>query len=84
VLTVYLDAAMHRATYEQLEDDEGWFATIPEFRGLWASGKTVESARDELRSALEGWIILALREGERLPVLDGTNITPDLPVQRAS
>jgi predicted RNase H-like HicB family nuclease len=84
VLTAYLDAAMHRAAYERLEDDEAWFATIAEFPGLWASGKTVEDTRDELRSALEGWIVLALRESERLPIVDGTTITPDLPVRRPS
>jgi predicted RNase H-like HicB family nuclease len=83
-LSAYLDAAMHRATYELLEDGEGWFATIHDFPGLWASGKSVEDTRSELRSALEGWIVLALRQGERLPILDGNNLTPDLPVRQAS
>jgi predicted RNase H-like HicB family nuclease len=83
VLTAYLDAAMRHAAYEQLEDDEGWFATIRDFPGLWASGKTVEDTRDELRSALEGWIILALRQGERLPLLDGIDLTPELSTRPA-
>jgi len=28
---------------------------------------------------LEGWIILGLREGEALPVIDGIDVTPVLP-----
>ena len=84
MLTNYLDAAMRRAVYEPLEDDEGWFATIRDFPGLWASGKTVEHTRERLRSSLEGWIILALRQGERLPLLDGIDLTPELPTRQAS
>lgn len=76
MLTRYLDTAMGRARYELMEDDEGWFATIPGFPGLYGSGETVEEARRDLRGALEGWIILALQDHDRLPVLDGLDLTP--------
>ncbi|HLZ08301.1 MAG TPA: type II toxin-antitoxin system HicB family antitoxin, partial [Chloroflexota bacterium] len=32
-----------------------------------ASARTIEETRTELASSLEGWIILGLRRGERLP-----------------
>ena len=84
MLTDYVNAALKRANYERLEEDEGWFASIPDFPGLWASGKTIEATRDELKSVLEGWIILGLRHGEKLPFLDGIDLTPELPERKAS
>ena len=77
MLTNYIQAAMHRATFEAL-DDGTFFADIPEFDGLWASAKTLSDCRDELQEVLEGWIILGLRLGHTLPVVNGIDLTPDL------
>jgi predicted RNase H-like HicB family nuclease len=53
----YMSAAMRRAQYEPLEDGSGgWYAHIPGFEGLWASGPTVEEAREDLHDALDGWL----------------------------
>lgn len=51
----YLNAAMEKAEYEQMEDGR-IFATIPRFDGLWAVGRTQEEADKELFSALKGWL----------------------------
>jgi predicted RNase H-like HicB family nuclease len=55
----YICEAMKRAQYERMEDGE-FFASIPEFEGLWATGATVEEARNDLEVALESWIVAAL------------------------
>ena len=60
MLTEYIEAAMHRATYEVLEDDGKYFGHIPGLHGVWANEKTLEECRDELRSALEDWIVFSL------------------------
>ena len=52
----YMHEAMRRAEYEKLEDGSGFYAHIPGFEGLWATGETVEDARKELYDALDGWI----------------------------
>ncbi|MFZ1121652.1 MAG: type II toxin-antitoxin system HicB family antitoxin [Candidatus Binataceae bacterium] len=53
----YMSAAMRRAQYERLQDGSGgWYAHIPGFEGLWASGPTIEEARAELYDALDGWL----------------------------
>jgi len=52
----YMSEAMRRAEYERLEDGGGWYARIPGFEGLWASGATIEDARKELYEALDGWL----------------------------
>ena len=51
----YMRAAMRRAQYEKLEDGT-FYAFIPEFEGLWATGANVEDARHELYHALDGWL----------------------------
>ena len=64
-------AAMRQAQYEKSEED-GWLATIPGFKGLWASGATIEDAREDLYSALDGWIAVHLLIGKNsLPEIDG-------------
>jgi predicted RNase H-like HicB family nuclease len=77
MFTEYVDKAMKLAQYEMLEDDEGYFGTIPGFQGLWASDQTLEGCREELRSVLEGWLILGLwLNDENLPVLGKLDLVP--------
>jgi predicted RNase H-like HicB family nuclease len=66
----YLRAAMGRAQYEQMEDGE-WYAHIPEFEGLWATGPTREAAEKELYSALDGWLHVDAHIAQRKPPLLG-------------
>ena len=64
---------MHRASYEKIEDGT-WFASIPGFVGLWASGSTVEDARRDLLEALDGWIEVCVKTGQRLPDIDTVSL----------
>jgi predicted RNase H-like HicB family nuclease len=67
----YTAAALRHAHYEQMEDN-GWFASIPGFDGLWAEGDSVEEARQQLIEALDGWITVHSQAGKnQLPVIDG-------------
>lgn len=74
MLTEYIRAAMHHATYELLEDGEGFFGRIPGLQGVWSNADTVEACRDELQEALEDWILLRVRDGLTLPIVDGVNL----------
>jgi predicted RNase H-like HicB family nuclease len=56
----YMSEAMRRAQYEELEGGEGWYAHIPGFEGLWASGKSIEETRAELKEALDAWLTVNL------------------------
>lgn len=78
MLTNYIQAAMRQAEYEILTDDSSFYGQIPEFQGVWANAPTLEACREELLEVLEGWIILGLRNGHTLPVINGTNLTPEL------
>jgi predicted RNase H-like HicB family nuclease len=78
MLTEYIRAAMHRAKYEILDEDGTFIGKIPGFQGVWASSDTLEACRDELQEVLEGWMILGLRQGHSLPVINDMNLTPPL------
>ena len=76
MLTKYIDAAMRRAKYEILDDDEGYWGEIPGFQGVWANEDTLEKCRDELQSVLEGWIILGLQFNDPFPEVNGMALAP--------
>ncbi len=72
----YIEAALERAVYKTLEDEEEpIFVSVPHLPGAWATGKTVEEARKELISVIEGWIALRLRMGRSIPPIGSHTIT---------
>jgi hypothetical protein len=45
----YIYAALSKATYEIIDDPEPFYGEVPELRGVWASGKTLEVPRKSER-----------------------------------
>lgn len=75
-MTDYIRAAMHHARYQIINDPKPFYGSIPECPGVWATGETLEVCRDELQSVLEDWIVLGLRLGRSIPVIDGIAVAP--------
>jgi len=73
ILTDYVEQAMARAVYEKLEDG-GYTGRIPACPGVVAFGSTLRACEQELRSTLEDWILLGIKLGHRLPVIDGIDL----------
>jgi predicted RNase H-like HicB family nuclease len=73
MLTDYIQAAMRQATYEILEDGT-FYAEIPGFQGVYANTDSLDACREELQEVLEGWIVLGLRLGHPLPVVNGLQL----------
>ncbi|HEX6608800.1 MAG TPA: type II toxin-antitoxin system HicB family antitoxin [Chloroflexia bacterium] len=67
----YIAAAVAQAQYEMLPDDGGIYATVPGLQGVWAQGKTRESAQAELAGVLEGWLTLSLERRRPIPLIRG-------------
>ena len=67
----YIEAALERAVYKTIEDEDPIFVSVPELQGAWATGKTAEEARKELISVIEGSIALRLRMGRSIPTIGG-------------
>ncbi|MCX6607356.1 MAG: hypothetical protein NTV52_27750, partial [Acidobacteria bacterium] len=82
MISEWLDAGMRRAQYEVLFDDdahqEGYFGTIPECRIVLASGPTLEECRTELRSCLQDWLLVRLRQSKPVPEFDGISLAAEL------
>jgi predicted RNase H-like HicB family nuclease len=75
MLIAYIQAAMGRAKYELLAGKEGFIGRIPGFRGLIGHARTLEACRDDLHGALQSWLLIKLRHGDRdIPVIKGMNL----------
>ena len=73
MITTYLDKALRRARYKQL-DGRMFCATVPGLRGVIATGPTLESCRDQLAEVIEGWVLVRVARGLRVPPLGGTKV----------
>lgn len=74
MLIKYIEAAMHRAKYEILENEETFFGSIPDCQGVWANEDTLEACRSELESVLGDWILVRVSDHLSLPVIDGIDL----------
>jgi predicted RNase H-like HicB family nuclease len=70
----YIDAAMHKARYEIIEEDKTFYGEIPECKGVWANNKTLEACRTELESVLEDWLLVGISEHHTLPIIDDIDL----------
>jgi predicted RNase H-like HicB family nuclease len=80
MISDYLAAAMHHASYEWLDEEERFFGRIDGFQGVWATGQTMEDCREELADVLEEWILLRVSLHLELPTVDGQT----LPIESAA
>ncbi len=63
----YIEAALSKAKYEIIRDGEPYYGEVPELKGVWATGKTLEECRKNLSEVIEGWIIIRIRKGLPIP-----------------
>ena len=66
MISEYIIKKLNNAKYKILEDGL-YFGEIPGLQGVWASGKTLEECRETLREVLEEWLILKLRDRDKIP-----------------
>jgi predicted RNase H-like HicB family nuclease len=76
IISEYLNRALAHAEYDKLEDGSfsGRIAACP---GVIAFGATLRECEDELRSTLEDWLLVGLKLGHRLPVVDGIDLNKE-------
>ena len=74
MLIEYVEEALRRACYELIDDKEPYYGEVPELKGVWATGKTLEECRENLKDVIEGWILVSLRRYLPVPRLGGREI----------
>lgn len=66
MLLEYIYKKLNQAQYKILGDGS-YFGEIPGLQGVWASEKTLEECRETLQEVLEEWLILKLKDGDKIP-----------------
>ena len=79
MLLEYIEKAMRKAEYEKLEGGN-YSGKLSQCPGVIAFGETLYQCHEELRFALEGWLIVKIRHGDKLPVIEGINLNKKMPV----
>ena len=74
MITEYIETALARATYEIIKDEEPYYGEIPDLKGVWASGMTLEDCRRNLAETVEDWILLSIANGLSIPPLGDASI----------
>lgn len=69
----YINAALEKAKYEIIKDEEPYYGKVPGLKGVWASGKTLEECRRNLAETIEEWIIIRLKKGLPIPRIGNMN-----------
>lgn len=76
ILSDYIDRAMAQAEYDKLEDG-AFSGRVPSCKGVIAFGASLRECEDELRSTLEDWLLVGLKLGHALPVIDGIDLNEE-------
>lgn len=74
MVTEYIEEALKRARYEIINDDDPYYGEIEDLKGAWATGKTLEECRINLKDVVEGWILLSIKKGLPIPKLGDIEI----------
>jgi predicted RNase H-like HicB family nuclease len=74
MLRRYIDAAMKKASYEILKDDNSFYGEIKGFDGVYANADTLEECRVELEEVLEEWLLVCIARNIEVPIVDGLEL----------
>ena len=77
----YIAAALQRAHYELIDDEEPYYGEVPGLQGVWASGKSLEECRENLADVIDGWVLVRLSRSMKIPPLG--NVTVEVPQEIA-
>lgn len=75
MISAYVDAALSRAHYELMQDEDPYYGEVAELQGVWASGKTLEECRRNLAEVVEGWVMIRIARGLPIPPLGDARLT---------
>ena len=65
MLSEFIIKKLKNASYKILKDGS-YFGAILGLKGVWANANDLERCREELREVLEDWLLLKVRDGERV------------------
>ena len=72
-LSAYIEQALKLAEYEK-DEDGVVVAAVPNVSGFFSQGENFEEARNNLRDAIEGNLLVALQLGFTIPEIAGVEM----------
>ena len=69
MIVEYIEAALGKAKYDIIRDEEPYYGEVPGLKGVWATGRNLEECRKNLSEVIEGWIIVRIKKGLPIPPL---------------
>lgn len=66
-LSKYIEKLLSRAKYEYDDSVKQWAAWVEGLPGVYAQGRKIEEARQELASTLEEYILISISERKNIP-----------------
>ena len=69
----YIERALHRATYDKLEDGS-FTGEVPGLPGVLSHAETLEGCREQLAGIVEEWVLVRVSRGLAIPALDGVTV----------
>ena len=79
MLIEYINKAMATAAYDKLSEDT-FAGKISQCPGVVSFGRTLYECQEELKDALEGWLLVKIRHGDKIPVISKINLNKKIPV----
>jgi predicted RNase H-like HicB family nuclease len=74
MISEYIEQALVKAHYEMIDDSEPFYGEVEELPGVYATGKTLEECRNNLKDVIEGWIIVSIKKGLPIPKIGNCEI----------
>ena len=65
MLSEFIERKLKKASYKLLKNGS-YFGEIPGLNGVWANAKNLEDCRKELKEVLEDWLLLKIRDKEKI------------------
>jgi predicted RNase H-like HicB family nuclease len=76
----YVTEVLKNAIYEKGESSHVIIAEAPDLPGCFTQGRNFEEARENLIDAIELWVTVGLKKGEKVPIVNGCRIAADVKV----
>lgn len=73
----YITEILKTALYEKGESSDAIIAEAPCLPGCFTQGQNFEEARENLIDAIELWVTVGLKKGEKMPVINGCRLAAD-------
>ena len=73
MILAYVEQALTRADYEELEDG-AYVAEVPGLQGVLGTGETLEGCRGNLAEVVEEWVLVRVARGLSVPPLGDVTV----------